>query len=166
MSRDSWLNGGQGKTDMYVSEILDRKGRDVIAVDPGDPVSEALRALSDNDVGAVLIIEGEALKGLLSERDIVRAISDTGTDVLDRPTRDFMRTEVRTCTPDQTVEALLDQMIDGHIKHLPVIENDKVIGVVSMTDVIQNGLQELRDVKKTLENYIQHASQRPFADDD
>jgi len=166
MSRDSWLNGGQGKADMYVSEILDRKGRDVIAVGPDAPVSEALRALADNDVGAVLVVDGEALKGLLSERDIVRAITDTGTDILDRPTRDFMRTELRTCTPDQTVEALLDQMIDGHIKHLPVVEGENVRGVVSMTDVIQSGLQELRDVKKTLEDYIQHASQRSFADDD
>jgi CBS domain-containing protein len=166
MSRGSWLNGGQGKADMYVSEILDRKGRDVIAVGPDDPVSDAMRALSDNDVGAVLVVDGEALKGLLSERDIVRAITDTGTDVLGRPTRDFMRTEVRTCTPDQTVEALLDQMIDGHIKHLPVVDGGNLRGVVSMTDVIQSGLQELRDVKKTLEDYIQHASQRSFADDD
>ena len=166
MSRDSWLNGGQGKTDMYVSEILDRKGRDVIAIGPDDPISDGMDALKENDVGAVLVVDGAALRGLLSERDIVRAVAEQGAGVLDRPARDIMRSEVRTCTPTQSVEALVDQMIDGHIKHLPVIEDDKVIGVVSMTDVIQSGLQELREVKKTLENYIQHASQRPFAEDD
>jgi len=166
MSRDSWLNGGQGKVDMYVSEILDRKDRGVIAVAPDDPVSNAMQALAENDVGAVMVVDGDALKGLLSERDIVRAITEQGSDALDRPVSEIMRTEVQTCTPGQPVEALVDQMIDGHIKHLPVIDDDKVIGVVSMTDVIQSGLQELREVKKTLENYIQQASQRPFAEDD
>ena len=165
MSRDSWLNGGQGKTDMYVSEILDRKGRGVIAVGPDAPVAEAVRALNDNDVGAVLVVDIESLSGILSERDILRAIAAMGSDVLKQPVSEVMRAEVKTCVPTQTVETLLDQMIDGHIKHLPVIEDGKVIGVVSMADVIQNGLQELRNVKQTLEEYIQHASQRPFADD-
>ena len=105
---------------MRVSEIVKNKGSKVVSVLPTDSVERVSRVLRDARVGAVIVLdEGGRMAGILSERDIVHGVADRGADVLAEPASNLMTREVRTCTPESSVGKLMNQMIDGGIRHLP-----------------------------------------------
>ena len=105
------------------------------------------------------------MAGILSERDIVYGVADRGADVLAEPASNLMTRDVRTCTPDATADQLMHQMLDGRIRHLPVVGQGDLVGIISVGDVVKQGLGELLAVRDTLQRYIHEASVRAIDDD-
>ena len=151
---------------MRVSEIIKDKGSKVISVSLSDSVERVSRVLRDARIGAVPVIdEGGGLAGIVSERDIVRSVADRGCGVLAEPASNLMTRDVRTCTAETSVDQLMNQMIDESIRHLPVLERDALVGIVSVSDVVKHGLAEVVAVRDALKRYIHEASVRAISVD-
>ena len=140
---------------MQVSDILKEKGGDVVTTPPGATVSEVARLLNDKGIGAALVTQEDGqIAGIVSERDIVRSLADHGPQSLDLPVSDLMTASVKTCTPETDTEDLMKQMLSGRMRHLPVLENGALVGVVSIGDVVKNVLSELTWVRSVLEEQV------------
>ena len=151
---------------MRVSEFIKDKGPRVVSVLPGDSVERVAGVLRNARIGAVLVIdEGGRMVGILSERDVVRGIAERGADVLAEPVSSLMTREVQTCTPDSTVDQLMNRMLGEGIRHLPVLDEGSLAGIVSVRDVVRQGLAEIVAVRDTLQRYIHEASIRAIDDD-
>jgi CBS domain-containing protein len=136
-----------------VRHILQVKGSDTWFIGPDDTVYEALRRMADKDVGALLVMEGEKLVGILSERDYARKVVLMGKTSKDTPVHEIMSREVYTIHPDQTTEECMQLMNNHHIRHVPVVdENNKVMGVVSIGDVVRSIIHRQRETIKDLES--------------
>ena len=130
---------------MQVSEILQSKGHRVVAIEPDVKVREIAGTLRQEGIGAALVRgQDGAMMGIISERDIVRGIAEEGSDSLDRSAADLMSRSVVTCRPDSSTEELMAQMLDERIRHLPVYEGDRLVGIVSIVDVVKGALTELQ----------------------
>ncbi len=117
-------------------------------------VYEALKLMAEKEVGALLVLDGEQLVGIISERDYARKVILKGKSSLDTPVREIMTQRVRFVQPEQTVEECMALMTDKRIRHLPVLENDKVVGVISIGDLVKAVIEEKDFMLKQLENYI------------
>lgn len=129
---------------MTVRQILLRKGVQIFAVGPEAPLAEAARRLRLYDVGALLVLDGEALVGILSERDLVRAVAEEGAGALKQPVRAEMSSPVEVCGPEDEIRALMARMTALRIRHLPVVDDGRVVGVVSIGDVVKTRVQEVQ----------------------
>jgi CBS domain-containing protein len=138
-----------------IRDLLSVKDNTVWSIAPDTPVLDALRVLADKDIGALLILEKEALVGIISERDFVRSIAETGQCLIYSTVQEYMTKEVFTVGLDQTIEECMQIMTQKHIRHLPVIENNQVVGVVSIGDVVKGLIQTKESTIDTLENYIE-----------
>jgi CBS domain-containing protein len=127
---------------------------DVHAVDPDDTVLDALRLMADRNVGAVLVISGGSLVGILSERDYARKMVLHGKASHDTAVREVMTTEVVSVTPTWTCDQCMAVMTDKHVRHLPVMEGDRLVGVISIGDVVRAVVEEQQSTISTLENFI------------
>lgn len=128
---------------MKISEILELKGTDVKSVGSDGTVKDALDALRENDIGALVVTEASGeMAGLVSERDIVRAISLQGADVLDAPVSDLMNATVPTCAPPDMIRQVLALMTEKRERHIPVVENGALCGIVSIGDAVKYRLDE------------------------
>jgi CBS domain-containing protein len=137
-----------------VRDIIGAKGNDVASVSPEDSIEDAVRLLSEWRVGALVVSSEEgSLDGVLSERDVVRHLHG-GADTLQRRVGELMTSEVVTCAPDDTIADLMELMTERRIRHLPVVEDEALIGIVSIGDVVKARLAELEDERKHLETYI------------
>ena len=146
---------------MRVSEMIKDKGSRVITVLPTESVERVSQVLRDARIGAVPVVEKDGnMAGILSERDIVHGVASRGTDVLAQPVSALMTREVRTCTPESSVEQLMEQMLAGRIRHLPVVDQGALVGIVSVGDVVKQGHAEVLAVRDTLQRYIHEASVR------
>jgi CBS domain-containing protein len=143
---------------MLVSEILRRKGHDVATVSPDATVASAVEVLRRWGVGALVVAEDEMhVVGIVSERDIVRALGPgPETGVLSQPVSRIMTTEVLTCCPTDRVGQLMVLMTDNRVRHLPVVVDGHLQGIVSIGDVVKSRLSELEDETRALEDYIHH----------
>lgn len=141
---------------MLVRQILAMKGgNDVVTVEPGASVADAVMLLSEKRIGAVLVVEGGGMpKGILSERDIVRELGRRGDVCLRDLVSDMMTSEPVTCSPDDTADNVLTKMTEGRFRHLPVVENDRMSGLISIGDVVKARLSELSMEKDALEGMI------------
>ena len=140
---------------MFVSDILNRKGSSVVSVGPGDRIGDVASVLHDERIGAVLVRdETGTLVGMLSERDIVNAIADQGSSCLDFKASDLMTAEVVTCKPNDSVTEAMTLMTERRIRHLPVIESNKLLGVISIGDVVKERLAEAELEAEQLREYI------------
>ncbi|MBF6170765.1 CBS domain-containing protein [Nocardia blacklockiae] len=140
---------------MRISEILRKKGSDVVTIAPDAPVRALLALLAERNVGAVVVsADGRALDGIVSERDVVRRLHTIGADLLDRPVADIMTTVVHTCSPDDRVETLRTTMTEHRIRHLPVLRRGRMVGIVSIGDVVKSALSELQHEREHLEQYL------------
>ncbi|WP_280371225.1 CBS domain-containing protein [Nocardia wallacei] len=140
---------------MRISEILRKKGTDVVTIAPRTPVRELLAVLAERNVGAVVVsADGVALDGIVSERDIVRRLHAVGPDLLDQPVTEIMTTVVHTCSPDDRVETLRTTMTDHRIRHLPVLRDGRMVGIVSIGDVVKSAISELETERDHLEQYL------------
>lgn len=138
-----------------VSVILERKGSEVITITPDTTVGEAARVLADQDVGA-LVVEGpgRSVAGIVSERDLVRLIAHQGPSSLGTTVAEVMTAQVITCARDTTVDELMRTMTDNRVRHVPVIADGTLAGIVSIGDVVKSRLDELEVQARALEQYV------------
>jgi len=140
---------------MQVAAILKRKGDSVVSIDPGQSVRSAAALLTEHRIGAVLIQAPDgAIRGILSERDIVRGIALEGDRVLDLPVEALMIRDVLTCHPGNTVAELMRIMTDRRIRHLPVLEEGRLVGMISIGDVVKERVDEAEQEVEMLQGYI------------
>lgn len=139
---------------MIVRSILKSKGMNIERVSPDTSILDVSKILQQKRIGAVLVMNGQEIKGVLSERDIVRGICTYGADVLTRPASDLMTREVVTCDMDDTVHALMELMTNNRIRHLPVLDKGKLAGIISIGDVVKNRIAETEMEAQALKEYI------------
>ena len=138
-----------------VRDLLQVKGNEIWHVSPDTTVLAALKLLADKDVGALLVLQNGQLVGIISERDFVRSIARTEQCLVHTTVQDYMTKEVLFVRPEQSIEGCMQLMTQKHIRHLPVIENSQVIGVVSIGDIVKELIQTKESTIDTLENYIE-----------
>ncbi len=140
---------------MQVRDILTHKGREVVTVSKERTVSDGLRLLRERGVGA-LVVTGPTppLVGIFSERDVVRALALDGAGALDAPIADLMSTSVTTCTEATTVDSLMAMMTDQRIRHVPVVDDGVLVGMISIGDVVKCRVDELEHEKRELLDYV------------
>jgi len=137
-----------------VRQLLDRKGRQIFSVAPGAAVLDAIRLMAERHVGALLVMEGETLSGIVSERDYARKVILMGRSSADTPVRDIMTAAVVTVQPETPVEKCMQIMTEQRVRHLPVIEGRRVVGVVSIGDLVKTVIAEQQQHIEQLESYI------------
>jgi len=138
-----------------VRVILSVKGRDVATIRPEAPIADAVKLLSEKKIGAVVISgPDQGVAGILSERDIVRALSKHGSGALTHTVGSVMTRKVVTCTAEETISALMQRMTTGRFRHVPVVEHGRLVGIVSVGDVVKHRLEELEHESQALREYI------------
>jgi CBS domain-containing protein len=142
---------------MTVRAILDAKGHQILSVEPTARLSAAVKILAERRIGAVLVMSDHRLEGILSERDIVRVLGERGAEVLDETVEAVMTRKVVTCRQSDTVGAIMEMMTSGKFRHLPVIENDKVVGLISIGDIVKRRVMEYEKEQEALREYIKTA---------
>ncbi|NNF53479.1 MAG: CBS domain-containing protein [Acidimicrobiales bacterium] len=142
---------------MLIAEILRSKGNKVATVRPNDTVERAVSMLKEHGIGALVVSEnGSTIDGILSERDIVRALASHAASTLAMPVSQIMTADVVTCHPGSRTGELMAMMTERRIRHIPVVNEGSLVGLVSIGDVVRVRLQELKDEAALLEEYIQH----------
>lgn len=140
---------------MTVASVLKHKGNTVVAVQPGNSLQEAARVLREKRIGAVVVLgAGRRVVGILSERDIITAIAEAGHSSLDCPINDFMTCEVKTCRLDDSIQRVMEVMTNGRFRHMPVVENGELVGLISIGDVVKRRLDEAALETDSLKRYI------------
>jgi CBS domain-containing protein len=140
---------------MLVSDILKTKGNNVVTVAPDTPVGAAVSTLAEKRIGCIVVTtDGGALAGILSERDVVRMLARQGGDVLDEPVSALMTAKVVTCTPSQTIAQVMEMMTSGRFPHVPVMEEGRLAGMVSIGDVVKCRLEETEEEVRQLAAYV------------
>ncbi len=139
---------------MLVAEILKAKGGAVHTLEPTTSLAAVCAELEKRRIGAIIICEDDRVAGVLSERDIVRAVALDGGTALDRQAADYMTRDVIFAEPSETVAALLERMTDRRIRHLPVLESNRLIGVVSIGDLVKHQIAETIHEAESLRTYI------------
>ena len=140
---------------MNVEHILRSKGRTVVSIESNRTLGEAARLLSERKIGAILV--GDAFRpvlGILSERDIVRAVAARGAAALDEPVSSVMTEKVVTCTGASAIQEVMEIMTDGKFRHVPVVEGGKLVGIISIGDVVKNRLAEMEAESQAMREYI------------
>ena len=137
-----------------VAELLGRKPRDIRAVGPDSPVLEAIRLMAEHGIGALLVMRGDALVGIVSERDYARKVILKGRSSADTPVRDIMSSPVITVEPGLSAQACMQIMTDKRVRHLPVVEAGRVVGMLSIGDLVRAVLAEQAQTIEQLEQYI------------
>ncbi|MEU7632552.1 CBS domain-containing protein [Nocardia sp. NPDC049220] len=141
---------------MRISEILRRKGSDVATVATDTTVRTLLAALAEHNIGAVVVSpDGNTIAGIVSERDVVRSLHARGAGLLDTPVSEIMTSDVRTCALDDTVDGLRSIMTEHRIRHLPVVHEGRLVGIVSIGDVVKSAISELATERQHLVEYLQ-----------
>lgn len=140
---------------MQVKEILSRKGHEVATISQGRTVSDGLRLLRERGIGALIVTGATGpLVGIFSERDVVRALAVDGPDALSQSIAEIMSTDVTTCSESTTIDSLMGLMTEKRIRHVPVIENGVLTGMVSIGDVVKCRVDELEHEKQELIEYV------------
>ncbi len=140
---------------MSVAHILSVKGSSVVTTAPGKTLQETAQVMAANGIGAILVCNANGeLAGILSERDIMRAIAEKGASALDDRVSSHMTTKVITTDPGSTVVNVMQRMTAGRFRHMPVLHDGKLTGVVSIGDLIKYRLSELEDEQQALKEYI------------
>jgi CBS domain-containing protein len=142
---------------MTVRSILDSKGHQVLSVEPDARLASAVNILGGKKIGAVLVMSEGRIEGILSERDIVRALSERGAKVLEEPVSDVMTRKVVSCRQSDTVAGLMEMMTLGKFRHLPVVEGDRVVGLISIGDIVKWRVREYESEQEALRDYIKTA---------
>lgn len=140
---------------MNVKTILERKGYDVYSMTPHGTLGDAVSRLAMHRVGALVICDEElVIKGILSERDVVRALAEHGAQALDRPLSEVMTKKVRTCNETNTVNELMELMTRGRFRHFPVEKDGRLHGIVSIGDIVKSRIEEIEQESNEIRAYI------------
>ena len=137
-----------------VAEILNSKGREVWAVRPDDTVLDALRTMAEHDTGAVVVMDGERLAGIFTERDYARKVVLIGRASRDLPVRDIMTHSVVCVTPDRSINECMALMTERRLRHLPVLDHKRVVGMVSIGDLVKATIEEQEFTISQLRLYV------------
>lgn len=141
---------------MQISQVLRHKGRAVATIDGSESVRAALEVLARRGVGALVVSsDGRHIDGIFSERDVARGLHERGAGLLTEPVASVMTAEVHTCRPDTSVHELARMMTDRRVRHVPVVEDGELAGIVSIGDVVKARLDELETERAQLVDYIQ-----------
>ncbi|WP_028849027.1 CBS domain-containing protein [Thermocrispum municipale] len=139
---------------MRIAEVLRKKGTEVATIAPDATVTELLAVLAEKNVGALVVVENERIVGIVSERDVVRRAHERGAAILSAGVSDIMTTDVATCDPNETVDHLTVLMTQRRIRHVPVVQDGRLVGIVSIGDVVKNRMDELEQAQEQLQAYI------------
>jgi CBS domain-containing protein len=140
---------------MHVAAILKSKGPTIITVKPDTTVDQAARLLAVNRIGAVLVVDPDnELAGILSERDIIRGLSEKGPAILQSMVQDIMTRRVVTCRPEDSVAVLMTRMTEGRFRHLPVLDAGRLVGMISIGDVVKHRLEEQAAEVESMRDYV------------
>ncbi len=142
---------------MTIRSILNNKGHQIVSVEPDAKLATAIRTLGEKKIGAVLVMDQGQLEGILSERDIVRVLGERGAGVLEEPISQVMTRKVVTCKETDTVAELMEMMTTGKFRHLPVVDNGKVVGLISIGDIVKWRVREYETEQEALRDYIKTA---------
>lgn len=143
---------------MTVKTILSAKGGDLISIEPTATLDTAVKTLAKHRIGALLVLGPDRrVIGILSERDIVRVLAEQGADVLAKPLAQVMTRKVVTVGPTDSVGAIMERMTTGKFRHVPVVEQEQVVGIISIGDVVKHRLHEMERESAALRDYIQTA---------
>ncbi|OBA66174.1 histidine kinase [Mycolicibacterium elephantis] len=139
---------------MRIADVLRNKGASVATITPETSVAGLLTELSVHNIGAMVVVSPDGLVGIVSERDVVRALQKRGAELLLRPVSEIMSTLVATCSPNDSVDSLSALMTTNRVRHVPVMENGRLAGIVSIGDVVKTRMEELEAQQEQLEAYI------------
>ena len=140
---------------MKIAKLLADKGGAVVTIEPGATVADAVADLRRHHIGAIVVsTDGLHIEGIVSERDIVRALADGHEALLDDTVRTIMTEQVVTCSPEDEVESLMSVMTDHRVRHVPVVANNELKGIVSIGDVVKSRIGELERDRQELVEYI------------
>ncbi|HYD65072.1 CBS domain-containing protein [Azospirillum sp.] len=139
---------------MHVAAVLKRKGTDIVTVRPDEPIAAVARTLAERRIGAALVVDGGAPAGILSERDIVRGVAKHGSAVLQQPASALMTRDLVTCQPTDTVAQVMAVMSERRIRHLPVMDGERLAGVISIGDVVKARLDDAELEVESLRGYV------------
>jgi CBS domain-containing protein len=143
---------------MNVKAILSMKGSSVVTIGPHATLTEAIASLATHRIGALVVLGADQrVIGILSERDIVRTLAERGATALDAPVSQIMTRRVVTCAECDTVGAIMEQMTTGKFRHVPVLDQDRLIGIVSIGDAVKYRLSEMEDESAAMRDYIRSA---------
>ena len=138
--------------DNPIRQLLGRRPREVFSVPPDAPVLAALRILADKDIGVVLVLDGDRLVGVMSERDYARRGEVAGRSAQETLVRELMTPQVVMVTPNYTVEQCMAVMTAEHVRHLPVLDQDRVVGVVSIRDLVKEAVSHYEEIVRDLDH--------------
>jgi CBS domain-containing protein len=143
---------------MTVKAILSSKGSEVFTIDPTASLATAVGILSQRHIGALVVLGAEQrVIGIVSERDVVLALAARGAGALDEPLSQVMTRKVSTCTQEETVSVIMERMTTGKFRHVPVVEQERLVGIISIGDVVKHRLTEMARESEALRDYIQTA---------
>ncbi|MEV8440282.1 CBS domain-containing protein [Actinosynnema sp. NPDC051121] len=139
---------------MRIADVLRNKGSAVATVESRASVAELVAALAEHNVGAMVVLGSEGIVGIVSERDVVRRLHDRGGELLAAPVAEIMTSEVFTCTPRDSVDSLTVLMTERRIRHVPVVDDGRLVGIVSIGDVVKSRISQLQEDHDQLTAYI------------
>jgi CBS domain-containing protein len=143
-----------GVCGMRISDVLRQKGTAVATIAPDATVRQLLTTLREHNIGATVVTDGDAVVGIVSERDIVRKLDERGTELLGAQVSEIMTRDVLTCAPEDTVDSLAETMTERRIRHMPVLDHGRLAGIVSIGDVVKSHIRQLETDREQLESYI------------
>jgi CBS domain-containing protein len=139
---------------MRIADVLRNKGASVATITPETSVAGLLTELTVHNIGAMVVVGPDGLVGIVSERDVVRKLHEIGGDILRQPVSEIMTTLVVTCTPEDSVDSLTALMTENRVRHVPVVINGRLAGIVSIGDVVKTRMEELEAQHEQLQAYI------------
>jgi CBS domain-containing protein len=143
---------------MTVSIILAGKGREVVTIEPSASLAEAVRLLAEKRIGAALVLGADRrIAGIISERDVVRTLAERGASALDEQVSGTMTRKVETCNESESVANIMERMTAGKFRHMPVVDQGRLVGVVSIGDIVKHRVQEMERDSVAMRDYIMTA---------
>jgi CBS domain-containing protein len=139
---------------MRIADVLRNKGSAVATISPDTSVTELLAGMAERNIGAMVVVGSDGVMGIVSERDVVRRLNERGAELLDLPVSEIMTTMVVTCKPSDAINDLTTLMTENRVRHVPVIDNGQLAGIVSIGDVVKTRMEELQSEQEQLQTYI------------
>jgi CBS domain-containing protein len=139
---------------MRIADVLRNKGAEVATIAPDATVAELLNGLAEHNIGAMVVVDSDAVAGIVSERDVVRKLHEHGPDVLRLSVGAIMTTVIATCEPESSINDLTELMTENRVRHIPVLVAGRLVGIVSIGDVVKTRMDELKTEREQLQAYI------------
>ena len=144
---------------MLVSDVLSHKDKSVVTVAPDTRIEDLLARLAEYNIGAIVVSsDGETVSGIVSDRDVVRALARSRADLLSRPVSELMTVDITTASPKDSIDYLMSLMTEQRIRHIPVLVDRKLVGIISIGDVVKSRMEELESERQHLISYISSGS--------